>query len=178
MKIKRFKAENFRNIESERIAFSDGITIISGDNAVGKTSAVEGIYLCASGRSHRTAKDRDFIKFGEEGITVDPQTGLFSLLGLFAKVFVVDDIIDSINLCKSFTIITTKPVAINDFIRLFPFLLPTGFSLGTVSALSTGISLLADSQICFDILKLFSSGSRTDSHPAPAAHKRAMILYR
>ena len=57
-----------------------------------------------------------FIRFGEQGITVDPQTGLFSLLGLFAKVFVVDDIIDSINLCKSFTIITVKPNEINDYI--------------------------------------------------------------
>lgn len=57
-----------------------------------------------------------FIRFGEQGITIDPQTGLFSLLGLFAKVFVVDDIIDSINLCKSFTIITVKPNEINDYI--------------------------------------------------------------
>ena len=57
-----------------------------------------------------------FIRFGEEGISIDPQTGLFSLLGLFAKVFVVDDIIDSINLCKSFTIITIKPDEINDYI--------------------------------------------------------------
>ena len=57
-----------------------------------------------------------FIRFGEEGITIDPQTGLFSILGLFAKVFVVDDIIDSINLCKSFTIITVKPNEINDYI--------------------------------------------------------------
>ena len=46
----------------------------------------------------------------------------------------------------------------------------------TVSALSTGIQLLADSGICFDILKTFSFGSRTDSHPVPA-HKRAIILY-
>ena len=57
-----------------------------------------------------------FIRFGEQGITIDPQTGLFSLLGLFAKVFVVDDIIDSINLCKSFTIINVKPDEINDYI--------------------------------------------------------------
>ena len=57
-----------------------------------------------------------FLRFGEDGISFDPQTGLFSLLGLFAKVFVVDDIIDSINLCKSFTIITTKPDAVNEFI--------------------------------------------------------------
>jgi len=57
-----------------------------------------------------------FIRLGEQGISIDPQTGLFSLLGLFAKVFVVDDIIDSINLCKSFTIITVKPDEINDYI--------------------------------------------------------------
>ncbi|MBO5907682.1 MAG: YitT family protein [Clostridia bacterium] len=43
-------------------------------------------------------------------------TGLFSLLGLFAKVFVVDDIIDSINMCKSFTIITAKPREISEYI--------------------------------------------------------------
>lgn len=48
--------------------------------------------------------------------TIDAQTGLFSLLGLFAKVFVIDDIIDSINMCKAFTIITTKPEEINKYI--------------------------------------------------------------
>ncbi len=37
------------------------------------------------------------------------QTGMFSLLGLFAKVFVIDDFIESMNLCKAFNIITTKP---------------------------------------------------------------------
>lgn len=50
-----------------------------------------------------------FIRFADGGVSFDPKTGLFSLLGLFAKVFVVDDIIDSINMCKSFTIITTMP---------------------------------------------------------------------
>ena len=57
-----------------------------------------------------------FVHFGSDEIYFDPQTGLFSLLGLFAKVFVVDDIIDSINLCKAFTIITTKPDEINRYI--------------------------------------------------------------
>lgn len=67
---KAAKYQNFRNIEEAEIPFSDGITIITGDNAVGKTSAVEGIYLCASGRSHRTVKDRDFIKFGCEAARI------------------------------------------------------------------------------------------------------------
>ena len=56
-----------------------------------------------------------FIRFGD-GITLDPQTGLFSLLGLFAKVFVIDDVIESMDMCKAFTIITTKPDEINQYI--------------------------------------------------------------
>ena len=44
------------------------------------------------------------------------EAGLFSLLGLFAKVFVVDDILDSMNMCKAFTIITTKADEIDNFI--------------------------------------------------------------
>jgi uncharacterized membrane-anchored protein YitT (DUF2179 family) len=57
-----------------------------------------------------------FLHFGEGGVSLSAETGLFSLLGLFAKVFVVDDVIDSMNLCKSFTIITTKEEEINDYI--------------------------------------------------------------
>jgi uncharacterized membrane-anchored protein YitT (DUF2179 family) len=38
------------------------------------------------------------------------------MLGLFAKIFIIDDILDSINLCKAFTIITTKPTEISNFI--------------------------------------------------------------
>jgi uncharacterized membrane-anchored protein YitT (DUF2179 family) len=41
---------------------------------------------------------------------------LFSVLGLFVKAFLIDNIIESINLCKSFTIITTKPEKITDYI--------------------------------------------------------------
>ncbi len=44
------------------------------------------------------------------------EAGLFSLLGLFAKVFVVDDLLDSMNMCKAFTIITTKAGEIEEFI--------------------------------------------------------------
>ncbi len=57
-----------------------------------------------------------FIRITEDGAVFDATTGLFSILGLFAKVFVVDDIIDSINLCKSFKIITTKPAEIKKYI--------------------------------------------------------------
>lgn len=58
----------------------------------------------------------DFIIAASTFFVYDVKTGLFSLLGLFAKVFVVDDILDSINMCKSFTIITSKPEEIEKYI--------------------------------------------------------------
>jgi uncharacterized membrane-anchored protein YitT (DUF2179 family) len=44
------------------------------------------------------------------------QTGLFSLLGLFAKAFLVDGVIESMNTCKYFTIVTSKPEEISKYI--------------------------------------------------------------
>ena len=46
----------------------------------------------------------------------DIKTGLFSLLGLFAKVFLIDDILDSMSMCKAFTIITTRADEIREYI--------------------------------------------------------------
>lgn len=44
------------------------------------------------------------------------ETFLFCVLGLFMKGFMVDGVIDSINLCKHFTIVTNKPREISDYI--------------------------------------------------------------
>lgn len=58
----------------------------------------------------------DFLIAASTFFVYDAKTGLYAMLGLFAKVFVVDDILDSMNMCKAFTIITTKPDEINNFI--------------------------------------------------------------
>ena len=44
------------------------------------------------------------------------QTGLFSLLGLFSKAFIVDAVIENLNTCKCFIVITTKREEISQFI--------------------------------------------------------------
>lgn len=44
------------------------------------------------------------------------ETGLFSLLGLFAKAFLVDSVIESMDACKYFVIVTAKPDEITEFI--------------------------------------------------------------
>ena len=58
----------------------------------------------------------DFFIAASTLIIYDIKVGLFSLMGLFAKVFVVDDILDSINMCKSFTIVTTKADEVKQYI--------------------------------------------------------------
>ena len=70
MRIKRFKAENFRNIRECDIEFTDGVNLIYGGNALGKTNVIEGIYLFSRGRSFRTAQERDMVKYGEQGFRV------------------------------------------------------------------------------------------------------------
>lgn len=64
MYCKYVEFENFRNIKNARIEFINGVNVIEGANAQGKTNCLEGIYLCAAGRSHRTSKDKHFIGFG------------------------------------------------------------------------------------------------------------------
>ena len=67
MKIKRFKAENFRNIEYCDLGFKDGVNLLYGSNAQGKTNAVEGIYLFARGKSFRGTEEKDLKRFDTEG---------------------------------------------------------------------------------------------------------------
>ncbi len=83
MKIKSFEARNFRNIENAKIEFSDGINLLIGKNAQGKTNVAEGIYLFSRGKSFRGATDSELISFNKEGfyIAVDYEgkTGDFKL---------------------------------------------------------------------------------------------------
>ena len=70
MRIKRFRAEDFRNITACDIEFSDRVNLLYGKNAQGKTNAIEGIYLFSRGRSHRTSDDKEMIRFGSEGFRI------------------------------------------------------------------------------------------------------------
>ncbi len=76
----------------------------------------------------------------------DIQIGLFSMLGLFAKVFVVDDILDSINMCKAFMIITTKASEIDEFIM-------SGMHRGATVIRSTGAYSGEDKQTIITVCK-------------------------
>jgi len=63
---KKIKYSSFRNIEQAEIEFSDGVNILFGNNAEGKTNALEGIYLFAHGKSFRVFSDKDLINFTKD----------------------------------------------------------------------------------------------------------------
>ena len=66
MRIKRLKVENFRNLEKLDIEFSDGVNIIYGNNAQGKTNIIESIYIFSFGKSFRANRDIELLKFDKE----------------------------------------------------------------------------------------------------------------
>ena len=63
MHAKRLAIRNYRNYEGAEIAPCEGITVLHGANAQGKTGILEAIYLCCTGRSHRTSKDKELIRW-------------------------------------------------------------------------------------------------------------------
>lgn len=66
MHIEKLELENFRNYENLSIAFDKGINILYGRNAQGKTNVLEAVFAGCTSRSHKSAKDRELIKFGKE----------------------------------------------------------------------------------------------------------------
>lgn len=55
--IDNLELRNFRNYRENKINFSKTYNVIYGENAQGKTNIIEALFMCASGRSHRTTKD-------------------------------------------------------------------------------------------------------------------------
>lgn len=67
MEIKKLTLKNFRNYSKKSLEFSSGITLILGNNAVGKTNILEAIFLLATGKSFRVkGVESEMISYGEE----------------------------------------------------------------------------------------------------------------
>ncbi|MDE6275237.1 MAG: DNA replication/repair protein RecF [Clostridia bacterium] len=66
MYIESVKLNNFRSYENKEVTFKEGLNIIVGKNAVGKTNLLESIYCCGIGKSPRTNKYKEMIKWGND----------------------------------------------------------------------------------------------------------------
>ena len=66
MYCKEIRVENFRNIEKATVRFCDGVNVLAGENAQGKTNLLEAIFYASVGRSFRSAHNAQMIRFGAD----------------------------------------------------------------------------------------------------------------
>ena len=70
MTVRSLSLRHFRNYERLDVSFADGLNVLCGENAQGKTNILEAIFLCSAGRSHRTARDAEMVMHGERSARV------------------------------------------------------------------------------------------------------------
>lgn len=63
MILRQLSLQGFRNITEAHLEFEDGVNLVYGDNAQGKTSLLEAIYLLSAGKSFRTRHMREMIGY-------------------------------------------------------------------------------------------------------------------
>lgn len=65
MQIKNLSLQNFRNYENEKFTFSEGLNVLFGKNAQGKTNCAEAVFYLCTGTSLRIRHDKQLIRIGE-----------------------------------------------------------------------------------------------------------------
>ena len=70
MRIRELRLQNFRNYATLTMEPDEGLCVLTGNNAEGKTNILESVFLCALGRSHRTSKDSEMIRSGQDAASV------------------------------------------------------------------------------------------------------------
>lgn len=70
MKAKILNCKNFRNLASQQIELYDGINVICGENAQGKTNLIEAIWLFTGAKSFRFSKDAEMIALQKENAKI------------------------------------------------------------------------------------------------------------
>ncbi len=63
MIVRRIRFDRFRNIDSGDVSFCDGINVIYGENAQGKTNILEALWLFTGAKSFRAAKESELVAY-------------------------------------------------------------------------------------------------------------------
>lgn len=66
MRLEGLSLEGFRNYERLEAEFDPGVNLIVGDNAQGKTNLLEAMVYLSTGRSYRTRREQELIRFGAD----------------------------------------------------------------------------------------------------------------
>ena len=70
MRIEKLTIKNYRNYASADVKLGRGVNLFVGNNAQGKTNLLESVYLASVGKSARTPRWQELIKWGENFATV------------------------------------------------------------------------------------------------------------
>ena len=71
MKVEHLRFQNYRNLADGYISPCEGVNIIYGKNAQGKTNIIEALWLFCGGHSFRTQSYRELIQFDKPFAKLD-----------------------------------------------------------------------------------------------------------
>ncbi|MDQ3409285.1 MAG: DNA replication and repair protein RecF [Actinomycetota bacterium] len=66
MRVTRLRLRDFRTYAAADVVPGGGLTVVHGPNGAGKTNLLEGVYFACTGRSCRTANEREVLRFGAQ----------------------------------------------------------------------------------------------------------------
>src|SRR4051794_25803541 len=64
MQVARLRLRDFRGYAAAEVRLGPGLTVVHGRNGAGKTNLLEALYFGCTGRSCRTANERECVRFG------------------------------------------------------------------------------------------------------------------
>src|SRR5919204_5527320 len=64
MRVSRLTLRDFRSYGGAEVRLGPRLTVVSGRNGAGKTNLLEALYFACTGRSCRTATERECVRFG------------------------------------------------------------------------------------------------------------------
>ncbi len=73
MQLDQIDIQNVRNLSGQQLQCGEGLNIITGRNAAGKTAILEAIYLLSYASSFRTPRVHELIQHNKEAMTVSAQ---------------------------------------------------------------------------------------------------------
>ena len=71
MRVTRLSVRNFRSYDAAEVRLGPGLTVVDGHNGAGKTNLLEALYFACTGRSCRTANERECVRFGESVLRLE-----------------------------------------------------------------------------------------------------------
>ena len=90
MQIKNLFLQNFRNYENEHFTFQEGLNVLFGKNAQGKTNCAEAVFYLCTGASLRIRHDKQLIRMGAEKAHIAAEAE-----NRYGKVFIEADIYEN-----------------------------------------------------------------------------------